>query len=125
MKKTVMVVDDDPQIRELYEISLKLKGYEVVVAPDGEKALEMLRTNKAKPDLILLDVMMPKIHGLDVLNMIKTDPKISDIKVITFTALSDDVIRDKAMKYGAYSYIVKSELSMSDIMDKVEEAVKS
>ncbi len=120
-----MVVDDDPQIREMYEISLRLKGYEVISEVDGEQALNTLRKGKEKPDLILLDVMMPKIHGLDVLNMIKTDPKNKDIKVITLTALSDDAIKEKAIKYGAHAYIVKSEIPMSEIIASVEEALAS
>ncbi|MDD3035379.1 MAG: response regulator [Candidatus Saccharimonadaceae bacterium] len=124
MSKTIMVIDDDEQIRDLYEASLKLKGYKVISEPDGEKGLSALRKADKKPDLILLDVMMPKVHGLDVLNMIKSDNDIKHIKVITFTALSDDTIREKAMKYGAYGYIVKSELSMMEIIDKIEEALK-
>lgn len=124
MSKTIMVIDDDEQIRDLYEASLKLKGYKVISEPDGEKGLSALRKADKKPDLVLLDVMMPKVHGLDVLNMIKSDNDIKHIKVITFTALSDDAIREKAMKYGAYGYIVKSELSMMEIIDKIEEALK-
>lgn len=124
MSKTIMIIDDDPQIRDMYEASFKLKDYNVISEPDGEKAMNTLRKDGKKPDLILLDIMMPKIHGLDVLNMIKSDPKLKDLKVITLSALSDDAIQEKAMKYGAYSYIVKSELSMSEIMDRVEEAIK-
>jgi DNA-binding response OmpR family regulator len=125
MKKRIMIVDDDPQLREMYTAALEMQGYEVVINPDGEKALAALVSDKAKPDLVLLDVMMPRIHGLDVLNTIKADPAIKDIKVIMLSAVSDEAIKQKAEKYGALSYLVKSELSMSEVLERIREAINS
>jgi DNA-binding response OmpR family regulator len=125
MKKIIMIVDDDPQIREIYQVALEMQDYEIIAEPDGKKALDALVKNSKKPDLILLDVMMPKIHGLDVLNTIKTNPATKGIKVIMLSAISDETAKKKAVEYGAYSYIVKSEFSMADVIKKVSEAINS
>jgi CheY-like chemotaxis protein len=124
MKKRIMVIDDDPQIRQMYKLALEMHGYEVVAEPDGEKALATLMKDDHKPDLILLDIMMPNISGLNVLSMIKTEPATRNIKVIMLSALSDLSIKEKAALFGAHSYIVKSELSMPDMIKKIEEAIR-
>lgn len=123
-KTKIMIIDDDPQIREIYKSALEMRGYEVVSNPGGEKVMDML-TKGSKPDLILLDVMMPKVSGLDVLDMLKSDAALKDIKVVMMTAVSDESIRKKTEERGAYAYIVKSELSMSEVIGKIEEAIKS
>jgi DNA-binding response OmpR family regulator len=125
MKKRIMIIDDDPQIREIYQVALEMQDYEIIVEPDGKKALDVLVKDKKKPDLVLLDIMMPKIHGLDVLNMIKTNPATANIKVIMLSAISDETAKKKAAEYGAYSYLVKSEFSMAEIIKKVSDAINS
>ncbi|MDP3791778.1 MAG: response regulator [Candidatus Omnitrophota bacterium] len=84
MAKKIMLVDDEPEILDLVAMRLKTFGYDVIVAPDGQKALEAL--NKQIPDLILLDVMIPGKDGYEICNEIKTNDRTSRIPVILFTA---------------------------------------
>lgn len=123
MKKQIMIVDDDPQIRDMYQAAFEMQDYDVIVSPDGEKALDYLLEAKRKPDLVMLDIMMPRINGLSVLSTIKDEPEIKDIEVIMLSAISDESVQQKAAKYGAHSYIVKSELAMSELLERVEEAL--
>lgn len=121
MKPTILVVDDDTNLTGLYEAALTSRGYRVLVANDGEAALSM--AEKEKPDLILLDIMMPAIHGLHVLDILKATPESKNTKVIMLTALSDEATKEKALEYGAADYIVKSESNMAEILERVTKAL--
>lgn len=121
MKATILVVDDDPSISSLYEAALTARGYIVFVAGNGEQALAM--AEQEKPDLILLDIMMPEIHGLNVLDIIKATPGLENCRVIMLTALDDATTREKAMATGAADYIVKSEANMADVIQRIERAL--
>jgi DNA-binding response OmpR family regulator len=121
MKPTILVIDDDTSLVKLYSTALAARGYRVLVAHNGEEG--MTTAEREKPDLILLDVMMPEIHGLHVLDILKSTPEMEDTKIIMLTALSDEKTKEKAIECGAYDYIVKSETSMADIIDKVHQAV--
>lgn len=125
MKKRIMIIDDDPRISEVYKTALEMQDYEVVAKVDAEKAMDAIIKDGDKPDLILLDIMMPKISGLELLDIIKTKSKIKNTKVIMLSALSDETIKKKAMDQGAYSYMVKSELSMSEVIEKIRDALNS
>lgn len=118
MKPTILVVDDDPNITSLYEAALTARGYHVYVAGNGEEALT--RAEAEHPDLVLLDVMMPEIHGLNVLDILKATPGLENCKVIMLTALDDPATREKAMQTGAVDYIVKSETNMADVIQRAE-----
>lgn len=121
MKPTILIVDDDTNLTQLYEATLKSRGYRTLVANDGERALEL--AEKESPALILLDVMMPRVHGLHVLDIVKATPATKDTKIIMLTALGDEATKEKALEYGATDYIVKSESSMADILDRVGKAL--
>ena len=121
MKPTILVVDDDAALVKLYSTALVARGYRVLTAQNGEEG--MAKAEAEKPDLILLDVMMPEIHGLHVLDILKSTPGMEDTKIIMLTALSDENTKEKAVESGAFDYIVKSETSMSEIIDKVHQAV--
>jgi DNA-binding response OmpR family regulator len=125
MKKRIMIIDDDQQIREMYQVALEMQDYEIILCSDGKKALDDLTKNKNKPDLVLLDVMMPKMHGLDVLDRIRSESSTKNIKVIMLSAISDEAIKKKAAQYGISSYLVKSELSMSEIIEKISATLNS
>lgn len=88
---------------------------------NGETALES--AEKEKPDLMLLDIMMPAIHGLNVLDIIKATPETENTKIIMLTALGDEATKEKALATGAADYIVKSESSMADILERVAKAL--
>lgn len=121
MKPTILVVDDDTNLTTLYEAALAARGYRVVVTNNGETALDL--AEKEKPDLILLDIMMPAIHGLHVLDILKATPETEGAKIIMLTALSDEATKEKALATGAIDYIVKSESNMADILERVARAL--
>lgn len=117
----IMIVDDDPAIRDMYSATLSSQGYKVVVAENGEIALSKI--NGEKPDLMLLDIMMPSIHGLHILDIIKATPEASDIKIVMLSALSDDETKNQAKKYGADDYIVKSQSSMAEVLKRIDKVL--
>src|SRR3972149_4080835 len=121
MTPKIMIVDDDNRLLELYKSVFKAQGYHVSVFQSGEEALQNIPN--IKPDLVLLDVMMPSIHGLNILDIIKATPEVKDTKIIMLTALSDEQTKEKALEYGAYDYIVKSETSIGDILERVQKAL--
>ena len=116
-----MLVEDDNNLREIYQARLNSEGYETVTASDGEEALSIV--GNEKPDLIILDVMMPKISGFDTLDLLKNSPVTKDIKVIMMTALSQAEDRAKAEKLGAQNYLVKSQVTLEDIVKAVKDAL--
>lgn len=117
----IMVVEDDQSLREIYSIRLTAEGYEVVSAGDGEEALAM--AVKERPDLILSDVMMPKISGFDMLDILRSTPETKDIKVIMMTALSSDDQRKRGENLGADKYLVKSQVGIEDVIAAVHEVL--
>lgn len=117
----VMVVEDDQSLREIYSIRLTAEGYEIVSAGDGEEALAL--AVKEKPDLILSDVMMPKISGFDMLDILRQTPETKGIKVIMMTALSSDDQRKRGEGLGADKYLVKSQVGIEDVIAAVHEVL--
>ena len=117
----IMVVEDDQSLREIYSIRLTAEGYEIVSAGDGEEALAL--AVKEKPDLILSDVMMPKISGFDMLDILRQTPETKNIKVIMMTALSSDDQRKRGEGLGADKYLVKSQVGIEDVIAAVHEVL--
>jgi CheY-like chemotaxis protein len=118
-QKKVLVVEDDAALSEIYEVWLRNEGYDVTVAHDGEEALTKL--GQLRPALVLCDVMMPKISGFDVLDIIRSTPETKDTKVVMMTALSGGEHRDRGEKLGADLYMVKSQAGIEDIVNAVNE----
>ena len=117
----IMLVEDDQSLREIYSIRLTAEGYEIVAAGDGEEALAM--AVKEKPDLILSDVMMPKISGFDMLDILRSTPETKDIKVIMMTALSSEDQRERGENLGADRYLVKSQVGIEDVINMVHDVL--
>lgn len=117
----IMVVEDDASLREIYSIRITAEGYEVVSAGDGEEALAV--AVREKPDLILSDVMMPKISGFDMLDILRSTPETADIKVIMMTALSADDQRKRGEQLGADRYLVKSQVGIEDVVNVIHEVL--
>ena len=117
----IMLVEDDKSLREIYSIRLVAEGYEVVSAGDGEEALAI--AVQQKPDLILSDVMMPKISGFDMLDILRSTPETKDIKVIMMTALSSEEQRQRGESLGADKYLVKSQVGIEDVINAVHEVL--
>lgn len=109
----IMLVEDDNNLREIYEARLLAEGYEIVSAKDGEEALAL--AVKEKPDLIISDVMMPKISGFDMLDILRSTPETKNTKVIMMTALSQTEDKGRADKLGADRYLVKSQVTLEDV----------
>lgn len=117
----IMVVEDDASLREIYSIRITAEGYDVVSAGDGEEALAM--AVREKPDLILSDVMMPKISGFDMLDILRSTPETSKIKVVMMTALSADDQRARGERLGADRYLVKSQVGIEDVVNTIHEVL--
>jgi DNA-binding response OmpR family regulator len=121
----LLVVEDDPLISRMYEKAFKMSGHDISVAGDGEKALEMLQKGENKPTLIMLDVMMPKMNGFDVLRKLKEDEKLKNIPVILLTNLAGQEDAEKGLELGAVLYLVKSQYTPKQIVQKVEQIIES
>ena len=117
----ILLVEDDQSLREIYGIRLTAEGYEIVPAGDGEEALAM--AVKEKPDLIISDVMMPKISGFDMLDILRSTPETKDIKVIMMTALSSEDQRERGESLGADRFLVKSQVGIEDVVNAVHEVL--
>lgn len=120
-KAKILIADDDITLRDMYQARLETDGYKVLVAADGEETLKVIR--EQKPDLILLDIMMPKMNGLDVLEYVKKDPQMRDIPVIVLTALIQDLTKVKSLMSGADDYLMKSEVMPGEVIQKVRETL--
>ncbi len=120
-KQTVLVVEDDALISEMVAKNLKLEGYHVESARDGEEGLSKIK--ESSPDLILLDVLLPKLDGWEVLTRLRDDPQKKDIPVIMLTALSDERSKIQGLRGGADDYVTKP-FSSLELMARVEAVLK-
>jgi DNA-binding response OmpR family regulator len=120
--KIILLVDDDLTLREMYEERLKAEGFTIIQASNGEEALA--KGKETKPSIVLLDIMMPKVNGFDVLKTLKANPDTKDIPVIILSALIQDVDRVEGKKLGAFDYIVKSETMPGEVIEKIKAALK-
>lgn len=115
----ILLVEDDKSLREIYGVRLLAEGYDIVSAGDGEEALAM--AIKERPELIISDVMMPKISGFDMLDILRSTTETKDIKVIMMTALSSEDQRARGQALGADKYLVKSQVGIEDVVRTVHE----
>lgn len=117
----ILLVEDDKSLREIYGVRLLAEGYDIVSAGDGEEALAM--AIKEKPQLIVSDVMMPKISGFDMLDILRSTTETKGIKVIMMTALSSEDQRARGEALGADRYLVKSQVGIEDVVRTVHEVL--
>jgi CheY-like chemotaxis protein len=117
----ILLVEDDKSLREIYYVRLKAEGYDIVSAGDGEEALAI--AIKERPDLIVSDVMMPKISGFDMLDILRSTSETKDIKVIMMTALSSEDQRARGEALGADRYLVKSQVGIEDVVRTVHDVL--
>ncbi len=122
-KKHILIVDDDPLIARMYEHKMQIDGYEVDVAFNGEEALAAVR--KHKPDIILLDVMMPKMNGAETLKILKEDKETKHIPILMLTNLGDKASdAEKAKVLGALDYLIKSEISLKELSERIKKEIE-
>jgi len=122
MSEKILVVDDDKPLRELYKARLEESGFLVVEAGDGEDGL--VQAMNQKPDLIVLDLMMPKINGMDVLDILKATDETRKIPVIVVTALVHDEVRKRVIDAGALAYLTKFEYRPAKVVGVVKLILK-
>lgn len=115
----ILIVEDDINLREIYAASLSAEGYDLITASDGEEALT--KAVAEKPSLILLDVMMRKISGFDVLDILRSTPETKDTIVVMLSALSQQSDRERGESLGANKYLVKSQITLEDVVGTVKE----
>lgn len=116
--KKILLVEDDDALASVYQTRLQAEGFDIRRVPNGEEALSTALAYK--PDLILLDVMMPKVSGFDVLDILRNTPETISIKVIMLTALGQDTDRQRAESLGVDDYLVKSQVVIADVVDRVK-----
>lgn len=117
----VLLVEDDVALREIYSARFTAENFEVAAAGDGEEALA--KAVKEKPDIIILDIMMPKISGMDVLDILRSTPETEKTKIIIMSALSQSSDIEKGKELGADAYLVKSQTTLSDVVEKAKEVL--
>lgn len=115
----ILIVEDDPLMSRMYQKIFKFEGFDVDLAENGEVGLDKVR--KDKPTLVLLDIMMPKMNGLEVLEKMKLDPEIKTIPVIMLTNLAGNQDAEAALTKGAVKYIIKSENDPKQVVNMVKE----
>lgn len=117
--KKILIVEDDDSLANVYTTRLQAEGFDTKRVPNGEDALAT--TVSYKPDLVLLDVMMPKVSGFDVLDILRNTPETANTKVIMLTALSQEADKERAESMGVDDYLVKSQVVIADVVDKIKE----
>ena len=121
-KKTILVAEDEADLREALFTILTSEGFEVLLAEDGEQALDLAFKNK--PDLILLDMIMPNVDGHGVLDKLRNDEWGKNVKVIVLTALSDLNSLSKTLEHGGLEYLVKTDWKLEDIATRVRQRLE-
>jgi len=118
--KKILLIEDEKILSEMYETRLKREGFEVINTRDAEGGLELIK--KEKPDLILLDLLLPGMQGQEALKVLKEDPKTKDIPVIIFSNYDTPEVRKEAEKYGV-RYILKANVTTRDLVELVKKEI--
>lgn len=121
MAKVLLIVEDDPLMNRMYQKIFKFEKYDVDTAINGQEGLDKARS--VKPTLILLDVMMPVMNGMQVLEKLKADPETKNIPVVMLTNLAGEKDAETAMMKGAVKYIVKSQFEPKQVVNMVKEII--
>ncbi len=116
--KRILLVEDDDSLANVYTTRLEAEGFTIQRVPNGEDALAAAVS--FHPDLILLDVMMPKVSGFDVLDILRNSPETANFKVIMLTALSQETDKQRAEELGVDDYMVKSQVVIADVVERIK-----
>lgn len=117
--KKILLVEDDDSLASVYLTRFEAEGFTVKRVPNGEEALAA--TIEYRPDIILLDVMMPKVSGFDVLDILRNTPETANVQVVMLTALSQESDKQRALDLGVDDYLVKSQVVIADVVDRVKQ----
>lgn len=118
LNKKILLVEDDEGLASVYLTRLEAEGFSVRRVPNGEDALAA--AIEFRPDLILLDAMMPKVSGFDVLDILRNTPDTANMRVIMLTALSQDADKARAEELGVDEYLVKSQVVIADVVERIK-----
>ena len=121
-KIKVLIIEDDSYISDMYRIKLELENFEVLIAKDGIIGIEMMK--KQKPDIVLLDIVMPKVDGFSVLKKIKKNIELKEIPVVFLTNLGQKENVERGFELGANSYIIKAHFTPSEVVEKIKGILK-
>ena len=116
--KKILLVEDDDALANTYVTRLQAEGFDIRRVANGEEALAAAR--EYKPNLVVLDAMMPKVSGFDVLDILRNTPETANVKIVMLTALSQDSDKQRAQGLGVDDYMVKSQVVMSDVVDRIK-----
>ncbi len=116
-KKILLLIEDNPLLTGIYKTAFEKKSVEVLLAHDGESGIALAQNER--PDVIVLDLLMPGIDGFEVLQRLKKDAQTKDIKVVVLTILTEEEAKAKAKKLGAVDYLIKSQLKLQEIVERV------
>lgn len=122
MAKIILFIEDESALQKTFTESLAPEGYNIISALDGETGLKIAKTKK--PDLILLDLILPKIHGFEVLKKLKEDAATKNIPIIILTNLESVENVDKALELGATTYLVKTKYTLNEVISKIKKALE-
>jgi len=117
-QKRILLVEDDDALASVYLVRLQAEGFDVRRVANGEDALAAAISYK--PDLVLLDVMMPKVSGFDVLDILRNTPETANLKIIILTALSQESDKQRAVQLGVDDYLVKSQVVITDVIERIK-----
>jgi DNA-binding response OmpR family regulator len=120
--KTILFIEDEPALQKTLGDTLRQGGYNVISALDGKSGLDLAKSKK--PDLILLDLILPRLNGFDVLRSLKSDISTKNIPVIILTNLENIEDVDKAVELGAKAYLVKAQYSLQEVFKKIKDALE-
>lgn len=118
--KTILFIEDEAVLQKTFSEILTQEGYEIISALDGELGLQLAKTKK--PDLVILDLILPKINGFDVLKELKSDESTKDIPVIILTNLEGMEDVEKCIELGAKTYLIKTQYTLEEIIKKIEKS---
>lgn len=117
----ILLVEDDTNLRDIYSARFAAEGYTIITSSDGEEALAT--AVRERPDLIILDVMMPKISGFDVLDILRSTPETKGTRIIMMTALSQEADKARGEALGVDNYLVKSQVTLEDVVTAAKQSL--
>lgn len=120
-KIKILIIEDDPFLLNIYATKFNLENFVVLIAEDGEKGLKM--AIKESPDVILLDIFLPKANGFDVLKQVKSNEATSKVPVILLTNLSQKAEIEQGLRLGAADYLIKAHFMPSEVVEKIKKAI--
>ncbi len=123
-KKKIMIIEDDMFVMDIYQTKFSLEGFEVISAENGIEALKKIEKENVVPDLMLLDIVMPYMDGLEVLKRLKENKNVSGVPVILLTNLSQKEQVSRGLELGASDYLIKSHFTPSEVMEKIRVYLK-